>query len=189
MLNLKEKEVVEILKNGGVGVLPTDTLYGLVGSAFSRKVVERIYKMKNRDKSKPFIVLISDISGLKKFDIKINKEQAKILKKFWPGKVSIILPCLNSKFQYLHRGTKSIAFRFPNNKKLLEILNKTGPLVAPSANKEEMKPAEDIVQAKKYFKQDVDFYLSGKKLKSKPSIVIKVGKKGEIEILRGIIKR
>ena len=51
MLDKKEKIIIKILKNGGVGVMPTDTLYGLVGSAFSKQAIERIYKIKNRDVS------------------------------------------------------------------------------------------------------------------------------------------
>ena len=84
LLNLKYKKIIEILKKDGVGVLPTDTLYGLIGSAFSKKAINRIYKIKKRNKSKKFIILISNISDLKKFNVNINKEQAKILAKFWP---------------------------------------------------------------------------------------------------------
>ena len=188
MLSLKDKKIIEVLKNGGVGVLPTDTLYGLVGSALSQSVVERIYKIKNRNDSKPLIVLISDISDLVKFNVKINKYQAKILKKFWPGKVSIILPCESLKFKYLHRETKSIAFRLPAKKSLIEILKKTGPLVAPSANPESKIPAENIKQAKKYFDDSLDFYFSSGTLKSRSSALINVDKNGNVKILRGIIK-
>jgi len=160
------QKAIKILKNDGVGVIPTDTLYGLVGSAFSKKAINRIYKIKNRNKNKKLIILISSIRDLKKFKIKINKEEAKILKKFWPGRVSIILG--------------NIAFRLPKKKSLLKILRKTGPLVAPSANPEGKKPAENIKEAKEYFGpastqggNKIDFYLSGGTLKSKPSTLIR----------------
>lgn len=169
MLKNNWKKAIKILKNDGVGVMPTDTLYGLVGSAFSKKAIERIYKIKNRNKNKKLIVLISSVKDLKKFKIKINKEEAKILEKFWPGKVSIIL--------------NDIAFRYPNNKALLEILKKTGPLVAPSANIEGNKPAETIKEAKEYFGDKVDFYINGGKRKSEPSTLIKI-ENGKMEVLR-----
>ena len=175
LLNSKYNKIIEILKNDGVGIIPTDTLYGLVGSAFCNKAINRIYKIKKRDKNKKVIVLISSINDLKKFNVNINKEQAKIFPKFWPGKVSIVL--------------KNIAFRLPAKKSLIEILKKTGPLVAPSANPEGLKPAENINQAKRYFGNNVDFYLSGGTLKSKPSILIKINKKGEMQTLRGILKK
>ena len=168
-LNSKYKKIIKILKAGGVGVMPTDTLYGLVGSAFSKKAIKRIYKLKRRNKKKKLIVLISDLKDFKKFKIKINKEQAKILEKFWPGKVSIILS-----------GT---AFRMPENERLIEILKKTGPLIAPSANPEGLKPAENIMQAKRYFGDQVDFYLNGRRSKNKPSKLVKI-KGDKIVVLR-----
>lgn len=192
LLNLKYKKIIKIIKNGGIGILPTDTLYGVVGDAFSEEVVNKIYQIKGRNEKKPFIVLISSLKDLKKFGIILTNIQVLILKKIWPGKISIILPCSGSnikKLRYLHRGENSIAFRFPKKKKLIEILKKTGPLVAPSANPEGLEPAENILKAKKYFGDKVDFYLSSGTLKSKPSSLIKFNKNGEIEILRGIINK
>jgi len=171
---MENKEILKILKSDGIGVMPTDTLYGLVGSAFSKKAINRIYKVKNRNKSKKLIVLISNLKDLEKFNIKITKEQKEVLHKFWPGKVSFVL--------------NNIAFRLPNKQKLIEILKKTGPLVAPSANPEGLKPAKNITEAKKYFGDLVDFYIAGGNLESEPSTLLKVNKKGEIEILRGKIK-
>ncbi len=205
LLNLKSKEIISILKKGGVGVIPTDTLYGLVGSAFSKEAVEKIYKIKNRDTKKALIILISSFKDLEKFGINLKEDQAKFLKKIWPGKVSVILPCKNKEFKYLHRGTNSLAFRFPAKKSLLEILKKTVPLVAPSANPEGLKPAENIREAKKYFGPvrsregsqrpsasngigtNVDFYLAGGSLKSEPSTLIEINKDGEVGVLRGIL--
>jgi len=173
-----KKENIKILKEGGIGVVMTDTIYGVLGSAFKPKTVEKIYILRKRDKKKPFIILISSKKDLQKFGIKINKDIRKILDKYWPGKVSVILPSPSSKFNYLHRGKKTLAFRLPKNKKLKDILKKTGPLVAPSANLEGKSPAKNIKEAKIYFAKKVDFYESGKKSNSNPSkiIIIKNGK-------------
>lgn len=184
----KEKNIIRILKNGGVGVMSTDTLYGLVGSAYSAKAVERIYKIKKRDINKPLIVLISSLNDLEKLKIKINKKQFEFLKKVWPGKVSVILPCNSLKFKYLHRDTKTLAVRLPAKKSLIEILKMVGPLVAPSANPESVEPAETVKKAKKYFGDKVDFYLAGGTLKKEPSILVRINQDGAIEFLRGIIK-
>ena len=70
---------IKIIHNGGIGVFPTDTLYGIVGSAFSKTAVERIYKVKGRHKQKPFIILISSINDIKKFGIVLNKTQKEFL--------------------------------------------------------------------------------------------------------------
>lgn len=187
------KDLIKTLKNDGVGIIPTDTLYGIVGSAFSKKAVERIYKIKGRDEHKPFIVLISSIKDLEKFGINPNflpllrgSAQKARGSYSWPAKTSIILPC--SKYKYLHRGENAIAFRLPKKKPLIALLKKTGPLVAPSANPQGLTPASNIKEAKKYFGDSVDFYMAGGTLKSNPSTLLKIDTNGEIEVLRGTLK-
>ncbi len=155
-------QIEKILKKDGVGILATDTLYGVVGSAYSKKAVKRVFGVKGRDSHKPLIVLIASMVDLSGFGIKITPTQKQFLDTVWPGPVSVILPCLSKKFEYIHRGSKSIAFRLPKNKKLQELLKKTGPLVAPSANPQGGKPATTIRQAKKYFSDKVDFYVTGR---------------------------
>jgi len=164
-MNKNWNKVEKILEKDGVGILPTDTLYGLVGKALSKKAVKRIYKIKERNIKKPFIVLISSYKHLALFDIELRENQAKFLKKIWPGKVSIILPCKNKKLFYLHRGINSIAFRMigKKTKNLFNLIKKVGPLVAPSANKENYSPAKTTTEARKYFDNDIDFYLEGGK--------------------------
>lgn len=181
------KTVSEILKNNGVGILPTDTIYGLVGSALSKKAVKKIYEIRRRNLKKPMIILIGSIKDLRIFKIKLKRPTQKILQKIWPGKISVILPCLSKKFAYLHRGKKSLAFRLPKKSSLISLLKKTGPLVAPSANPEGEKPVQTISQAQKYFGDKIDFYVNSGPLKSKPSTLIAV-KNNRVFIKRKGIK-
>lgn len=176
-------EVIKILKAGGIGVLATDTLYGLVGRAFDRKAVERIYKVRKRNPLKPLIILIASPRDLKKFGIALDASMKRVLRKLWPGKVSIVLPCPQKKFAYLHRGTGTLAFRMPRAKKLQEILKKTGPLVAPSANPEGLSPARTLKGARHYFGDAVDFYVNSGKREGRPSALISFTS-GRVEILR-----
>ena len=177
------KKIVKILKEGEIGVLPTDTIYGLVGSALKKETVERIYKVRKRERKKPFIILISDPQDLKIFGIKIKPFQKELIKKFWPGPYSLIFDCKNKKFEYLHRGKQSLALRVPRPKWLRNLLKKVGPLVAPSANLAGMPHAKTIREAKKYFGERVDFYFDAGKIDKKPSTLIDIRKK-EIKILR-----
>ncbi len=85
--------------------------------------------------------------------------------------------------EYLHRGTNSLAFRFPKDEGMIEILGKTGPLVAPSANPEGLEPAKTVYEAKKYFNDGVDFYLDAGRLEAEPSTLIRI-QKGKVEVLR-----
>jgi len=164
--------------------LPTDTLYGLVGRALDKKAVERIYKLKGRNKNKPFIILISSLKDLKLFKVKHSHilKNVGMLKKIWPGKISVILPCLSKKFVYLHRGKKSLAFRLPNKKSIISILKKTGPLIAPSANPESKKPAYTITQARRYFGDKADFYVNVGCRKIKPSTLVFLTSRGYVTI-------
>ncbi|MDD5738900.1 MAG: L-threonylcarbamoyladenylate synthase [Candidatus Pacebacteria bacterium] len=178
-------KIIQILKSNGVGVLPTDTLYGLVGSAFSEKAIERIYKLKNRSQNKPFIILISKIKDLKMFGVEIKREEKATLKKYWMSPVSIILECpnLSKEMSYLKPLNNTLAFRCPNLKWLRKLLKKTGPLVAPSANPESSPPAENIEQARMYFGETVDFYVDNGELKGQPSTILKLNEDG-VEVRR-----
>jgi len=168
------EDIARILKHGGIGVMPTDTIYGLVGSALKKKTVERIYHVRKRNKEKPMIILISSLRNLAHLGVRIDARTKKILLRLWPGKVSVILPCTSKKFAYLHRDARSLAFRFPKKKSLRNLLAQTGPLVAPSANREGKLPATTIREAKLYFDKKIDFYLDGGKIDGKPSRLIRI---------------
>lgn len=163
-----KQDIIKILKTGGIGVLATDTIYGLVCSALNKKAIKRVYKVRKRNQNKKCIILISSIKDLAKFGIKPDKETLKILNKYWPGKVSVVI--------------NNIAFRLPKKPSLIKLLKQTGPLIAPSANPESLPPARTITEAKAYFGDQVDFYLAGRTNK-KPSRLIKI-ENGKIAVLR-----
>ncbi|OGZ05127.1 MAG: threonylcarbamoyl-AMP synthase [Candidatus Lloydbacteria bacterium RIFCSPHIGHO2_01_FULL_49_22] len=165
-------QAIAMIEGGGVGVLPTDTLYGLVGSAFSADAVDRIYDLKQRDPEKPLIVLISDILQLEQFGVIVSDALIAQLETYWPGPYSIILPTADEQFEYLHRGTNAIAFRLPDDEQLVAVITQAGPIVAPSANVEDMPPSGTIEEARSYFGTDVDFYVDGGELRGKPSTII-----------------
>lgn len=177
-------KIIELLKTGKIGVLPTDTIYGIVGSTLSKQIIEEIYFLRRRDASKPMIILIASLDDLSKFDINITEQQREFLKKIWPNPISVVLPCLSPNFFYLHRGKESLAFRMPKKDQLLKIIEETGPLVAPSANTEGEKAAENIIQAKKYFGDKISFYVDGGELKSRASTIIQLYEDGTKIVLR-----
>ncbi|OQA36426.1 MAG: Threonylcarbamoyl-AMP synthase [Parcubacteria group bacterium ADurb.Bin326] len=182
-----KQEVIKKLKAGKIGVVPTDTIYGLVGQALNREAVETIYEIRRRSPDKPFIILISSIEELKSFGVNVSLEEKRFLGKYWPGAVSVILPCKYERLKYLHRGTKSLAFRLPKDKFILQILKETGPLVAPSANPEGLSPAENLKQAREYFGDKIFYYGRGR-LQGAPSTLVSLND-GKVEVLRqGAVK-
>lgn len=183
MEQLTLEEIAKQLNQNKIGVIPTDTIYGIVGSAINPEVVEKIYMLRKRNLTKPMIILISSIDDLEAFEIKISDSVKQKLQSIWPNPVSVVLPAPSQKLEYLHRGTKSLAFRFPKKTFLINLLNLTGPLVAPSANFEGEKAAETTQEAKNYFGEQIDFYLDEGKLTSSPSTIIKLSE-NQFEVLR-----
>lgn len=185
---------VKILKSGGIGIFPTDTIYGIVGSALSPEAVARIYFWRKRDFQKPPIILVASTDDVKKFGVMTDMATKKILSRVWPGKVSVILPMASREkrafktFEYLHRGTGTLAFRVPKSAWLQRLLEISGPLIAPSANFEGEPPALTIRAAKKYFGKNVDFYVDAGRLVSKPSTLIKIEKGNVIVLREGAVK-
>lgn len=189
--DLTKEEISSIakeVKEGSVVVMPSDTIYGIFTSAFKSESVEKIYDLRKRNKDKAFIILIPDILSLKDFNVELNNQQETFLESIWPGAVSVVLEFQDQRLSYLHRGLNSLAFRVPDNQFLINFLEVSGPLVAPSANIEGEKPSETITDAQGYFGEDIDFYIDGGRIKSEPSTVIRL-EGDNIKILReGAVK-
>ena len=130
------KKAKRLLEKNKVIAVPTETVYGLAGNAYSSSSIKKIYKLKKRPKINPLIIHYYDIKSAKR-DVYINKDFLKLYKKFSPGPITFILKKKKkSKVSYLaNANLKTIAIRFPRNKiirSLLKILE--FPLAIPSAN-------------------------------------------------------
>lgn len=182
---------VQSLREGKLAVIPTDTLYGIVCSARDKEAVEKLYRIRGRDVSKPCIILLADISGLEEFGIVLSKTDEKVLNERWPGKVSVVFDCAfeyAEEWAYLHRGIKTLAFRVPDDEGLRSLLRSTGPLLAPSANTEGQPPAHTIAEARAFFDDQIAVYVDDGYRDSLPSTVARL-RNGVWEMLReGAVK-
>lgn len=174
---------IEILKNGGVGVIPTDTVYGIVALFSQKEAVERIYRLKGRDYKKPFVFLIASQADLKHFGISLGKTEKMVLDRLWPGPVSVVLACPSEDYKYLHRGLGSLAFRLSGNEDLTDFISKTGPLASTSVNPQGGEPAKSADEAKKHFGDKIDFYVDGGEIEGRSSTLVKLEKDG-LRVLR-----
>lgn len=180
----QSEELIEVLKNGGTAVIPTDTVYGFVVSALSTEGVEKLYRIRKPSSQKPCIILIPDEASIEFFGINLSQVQKEKLKEYWPGPVSVILDCEDDKFDNLHKGTNTLSFRLPASIEFRDFLKKTGPLLAPSANTEGNPISKNIDEAKKYFEDKVNFYLDGGEIIGKASKIIRLYKDGSVSIIR-----
>lgn len=166
-------KIPKTIKQGGLVVLPTDTIYGIHASIFLPKAIKRLYLLKGRQGKKPFIILINEVKDIEKLGINIPDDIRVFLKKVWPGKVTVIFP----------KGTNSLAFRMPKNKLLKEVIFKTGPIISTSVNPSGKDPAKSIKEAFGYFGEKIDLYVDGGRRNGTPSTIIEI-KNGKLNLLR-----
>ncbi len=181
--NLSDPALVEMIRGGAIGVIPTDTVYGLVCVAADREAVKRLYALKKRE-HKPGTIIAADIEGLVLLGIK--RRYLTAVAHLWPGAVSVETP---HAVDYLSQGTGRQAIRIPDNDALRHLLVETGPLQTTSANQPDEPTATSIAEAQAYFGKAVDFYVDGGDLSGRPpSTIIRIVDDA-IEILRvGAVK-
>lgn len=178
-------KTISILKKGGVVIFPTDTVYGFLADASNKKAVEKIFNIKKRLKSKPLSIFVKDIKMASDLAI-INEKTAKVLTKFWPGKVTVVLRRKKGVMLY---GVKkdSVAVRIPKYKPLNNLLKKINrPLVQTSVNISGNKPLNNIDDIIKEFggEKRITLIINGGNLtNANPSKIIDLSK-GKIKILR-----
>lgn len=186
--NKPEKELiklaVDVLKNDGLVVFPTDTLYGLASNALSRKGIIKVYKAKGRSFRKPLSIAFHSLIQAKKY-AKFNKTALKLAKKFLPGPLTIVLQMKYRFPKELTFGSKKLGVRIPDNKIALELIKECGfPITATSANISGNKDPVTAEDAINQIGDKADLILDGGRCKlKKPSTVIEV-LDSKIKILR-----
>ena len=183
------EEIKNILENRGVGVIPTDTVYGLCVNAFDKDLIRKIYKIKKRDFDKPLVLFVKNKEEINKFAF-VDKISEKLIDKFMPGEITIVLKKKETCPDVSLKKFETVGFRIPNNDFVLNLLNKIDfPLATTSANISKQKTPKDLDGLKKIFNGIVDFMVDGGELGETPSTVIEVID-GNVNILReGKIKK
>ena len=182
-LKARLDHVAITLKSGALVVLRTDTLYGILARADDATAVARLQKVRDREPGKAFITLIDTPAAA------YGDDQAKITAAYaaipQTGPTSIIIENSDAPAHLLHRDG-SLAYRVPAVAELTELLGRTGPLVAPSANIAGETPARSVDEAQAYFGDAVALYIDDGQTPEdqQPSSVIKVAADGTIVRLR-----
>ena len=181
-------EIIQKLNtNNCVLAIKTDTVYGLICNACDEDACKKIYKIKNREDNKPLAIFIKSIEELNKYikDSALSDKVIELLKRYWPGALTVIFDKKDGVFDYLSCGQDTIGIRIPNDRLLLEILDKIDfPLAETSCNisgEAEYKNANEI---REKIGDKIDFIVDGGDVaKNTPSTVIRISN-DEIKVLR-----
>lgn len=178
-------EVVQILKSDGIVIFPTETVYGIGGNALSNKVVDKVYEAKKRPRDKAVNIMVANADQIEKYAIITSDLERKIINKFMPGPITIILKKRPDFGDYFTADNDTIGVRIPNQKIINEILNRVDfPLIAPSANISGKDSGIEASVIADDFKDTVDAIIDGGKAElSTASTIVKVVN-DEIVILR-----
>ncbi len=169
--SLTNPRVSSILLSGGIGVIPTDTVYGLVARAEHKQAVERLYDLKKRARQ-PGTIIAANIEQLHTLGFAYHALH--IADQFWPDALSVIIDA-SSTAKYLKTTLSDLPVRIPNHEHLLRLLRQTGPLMTTSANHPHQPTATDLTTARNYFADQVDFYVDGGELSGRPpSTIIRI---------------
>jgi len=178
---LQDQQAIQALLAGEVGVMPTDTLYGLVSRAADAAAVARMYQIKHRER-KPGTVIAATVGQL--LALGLSEHDIRAVEHLWPNPFSIVLTPQDDVLPHLHQGLGDFPIRIPADERLRQLLLQTGPLATTSANLPGELPASTIDEAYSYFKDTADFYVDGGDLSARlPSTIARVTSNG-IDVLR-----
>ena len=168
------KELLGIDLKGKIVCFPTDTVYGVGAIVNDEAAIEKIYKMKKRDYSKPLAILTPN-KKIDRYVVYTNKDAFKLMDEGWPGALTLIFKKSGIVSYSITNGLDTIAFRMPNSNIALQILNHFGPLATTSVNISGMPPLYDIEEIEKQFSEYIDYLVIDKEeLSGMPSRIIDV---------------
>ena len=178
----------KIIKNGGIVVFPTDTVYGIGCNPYDKEAIKRIYKIKSRETSKSFPILAFSKNVAAKI-VEFDKNSEKIARKIWPGPLTLILKLTDEELKASLNGIDKIAIRVPKHQCTLELLKKCNFVVGTSANISGTGPFRNPQECYQNI-QNFDLFLDGGIITSEGESTIIEFKDGKLKIHReGVLTR
>ena len=176
-------KAVEIIKNGGIIIYPTDTVYGLGCDIFNREALERLYMIKNESGTKLFSFIIPDFKEISKY-AKVNDFAYRTMKKLTPGPYTFVLPAAKDVPKKLWTKRKTVGIRIPDNEIALEIAREVGnPIISTSVTNRKGELLYDQNEIRAIFNPQVDLMLAQSMAHSQPSSIIDLSG-DEAEVIR-----
>lgn len=175
------KKAASIIRNGGVVIYPTETVYGIGASIFSEDALRRVFSIKKRLPDKPVSIAVSCF-GMMEEVVYIGERERGFIKKFLPGPVTVLLNKKPAVPDILTAGGDLVGIRYPDHEITIKLIELAGvPITSTSANLSGEAPPNRVED----LKIDADYILDGGKCGGEPSTVVdlvnrKVIRKGAI---------
>lgn len=181
----KLKEPAKIIRDGGIVIFPTETVYGIGTNGLDEKAIKKIYEVKQRSFNKPISLLVNNIEMVNKIAKNISKLEYKIMESFFPGPLTIILEKRDIIPNILTANTNTVGIRMPSGKIAKKLIEYAGvPIATPSANISGRPSGTNIRDIQKDFEGKVDYFIdNGESKLGVPSTIVKVIN-DEVHILR-----
>ena len=165
-------QIVQYLLDGGVIAYPTDTTYGIGCSIFNKKGIERIYKIKQRDRKKPFSFICPNLSEVSRY-AKVSNTAFKILKRYLPGPYTFVMQATRDVPDLLLTRQQTVGIRIPDNRICLAMVQLLGnPIITTSANLSGEEPVGDPGLIDANFGDQLDLIVDGGILRTDVSSVV-----------------
>lgn len=173
---IKLKEPAKIIKNGGIVVFPTETVYGIGVNGLNEKALKKLYEVKQRPLNKPISLLVNSIEMINQLTKNITKLEYALMKEFFPGPLTIILQKKDIVPNILTANSDTVGIRMPSNKIALKLIEYAGvPIATPSANLSGKPTGTNFKDIIKDFDGKADYFIDGKISKTGfASTIIKV---------------
>lgn len=184
-------KAIQLLKKGGVVIFPTETAYGVGCRMNDKRAARRLRRLRGREGGKPFLVLVSGTEMAKKYLQDLPAEVEELMKKFWPGPLTVVYFCRKDLVpSEVRAGGETLGVRVSDYQVTLDLVKRMGvPILAPSANFAGEKPAFKLEEINPELIKKVDFVLKlpcgGYK---KPSTVIDCTRKPWRILREGVVK-
>ncbi len=164
--------VADTLREGGIIAYPTDTTYGIGCSIFSKKGIERIYLLKQREKKKPFSFICADLSEVARY-AKVSNYAFRVLKRHLPGPYTFVMDATSVVPDLLVTRQKTVGIRIPANHICLAIVKELGhPVITTSANRSGEEPIGDPRGVEEDLGSQIDLVVDGGLLSADVSSVV-----------------
>ena len=178
-------EPAKIIKNGGIVIFPTETVYGVGTNGFNEKSIKKLYEIKKRPLNKPISLLVNSIDMVEQIAKDITPIEYKLINKFFPGPLTIILKKKDTVSDILTAGLSTVGVRIPESDIALNLIKMSGvPIATSSANISGNPNETNISNIINDFQDDVDYFIDGGKVNlGLPSTIVQIVD-GKVHILR-----